>query len=146
MLQHERVYIQDENLGAWHKGGHGKKVQHSVLGRVKAKLISNPRVVVLDRWVLTTQFCSTCGHKTPHPQEKRTYVCSFCDETGDRDVHAAQNMIFLGQDERNLVGVGRPKSTPVDIGSLVQRDLSNESFGESSPMVEAGRSKPLGRD
>jgi len=144
LLEHEKVYMQDENLKGWHRSGHGKKVQHSVLGRVKVKLISNPRVVILDKWVPTTQFCSKCGHKTPHPQEKRNYVCEYCGETGDRDVHAAQNMIFLGQDERNLVGVGRTKLTPVDIGSLVQQALSNEGFEELSPVVEAGRSHPLG--
>ena len=38
LLEHERVYMQDENLSGWHKGLFGRTVQHSVLGLVKAKL------------------------------------------------------------------------------------------------------------
>ncbi len=41
LLEHEHVYMQDENLSGWHKGLFGKTVQHSVLGLVKAKLIRN---------------------------------------------------------------------------------------------------------
>ena len=43
------IYIQDENLKGWHKDGHGKAVQHSCLGRVKAKLKSQDNVYVVNR-------------------------------------------------------------------------------------------------
>ena len=35
LLEHEIVYMQDENLTGWHKGLFGGTVQHSVLGLVK---------------------------------------------------------------------------------------------------------------
>ena len=42
LLEHEHVYMQDENLKGWHKGLFGRTVQHSVLGLIKAKLIRKP--------------------------------------------------------------------------------------------------------
>ena len=48
LLEHEHVYMQDENLKGWHKGLFGRTVQHSVLGLVKAKLIKHERVTVLS--------------------------------------------------------------------------------------------------
>lgn len=86
------------------------------ISRVKAKLICNSRTVVLNRFVPTTQFCFKCGNKTPHRQDRRSFVCSFCGETEDRDIHAAGNMILLGREVRKIVGVGRAELTPVDIG------------------------------
>ena len=35
---YDNVIIQDEQLSKWMKNGHGKKVQHSCLGRIKSKL------------------------------------------------------------------------------------------------------------
>ena len=61
LLEHERVYMQDENLRGWHKGLFGRTVQHSVLGLVKAKLMSNERVTVLPAKEPTTKYCPCCG-------------------------------------------------------------------------------------
>lgn len=47
---YKQVVIQDENLRGWHKGGHGKAVQHSILGRVKKKLKTMYNVHVLSRF------------------------------------------------------------------------------------------------
>ena len=41
LLEHEHVYMQDENLTGWHKGLFGRTVQHSVLGLVKVKLMKS---------------------------------------------------------------------------------------------------------
>ena len=48
LASYKQVVIQDENLRGWHKGGHGKAVQHSILGRVKAKLKIMSNVTVLS--------------------------------------------------------------------------------------------------
>ena len=98
------IYLQDENISAWKRtNGYikaGRKLQHSVLGRVKAKLMglaeTNPeQVVVLDRFAPTTAMC-VCGTKTPHHVSKRTFECSHCGHREDRDTHAAKNMIWMG--------------------------------------------------
>jgi hypothetical protein len=38
LKNYAHIVIQDEQLRSWHRTGHGKKVQHSILGRLKAKL------------------------------------------------------------------------------------------------------------
>lgn len=93
------IYMQDENISGWHKGFFGKQVQVSVLGRVKAKLINNPRVVVLKRFTPTTQYCPACSTLNKHKLGVSVYTCP-CGYTCDRDVHAARNMIIMGKEEK----------------------------------------------
>jgi putative transposase len=139
LLQHERVYMQDEDLSGWQKSGHGKKVQHSILGRVKAKLIRHSRVVVLSRFVPTTKSCE-CGYL--HKELKlwdRTFVCPKCGFSEDRDTHAAKNMIRYGK--KNTVGQGLSKITPVDIEPLANGIVESQKL---SLVEKAGRFQPLG--
>ena len=104
LCEYETVIIQDEQIAKWHKNGHGKKVQHSVLGRVKSKLKAKSNVVILDKYVPTTRVCIECG--CYHDELKvgdRTFKCD-CGVEMDRDVHAAQNMVWF---YRYNIGVGR---------------------------------------
>ena len=97
LLEHEHVYMQDENLKGWHKGLFGRTVQHSVLGLIKAKLIKNERVTVLPSNVPTTKYCPSCGRlKKDITLADRVYECP-CGYSEDRDIHAAQNMILLSK-------------------------------------------------
>ena len=100
LLKNETVYYQDEQIHDWFKKQGqvraGKRLQGSILGRVKAKLERNPRAVMLDRYLATTATC-ICGHKTKHEPDKRIFVCEACGYSDDRDIHAAKNMIRLGQ-------------------------------------------------
>ena len=69
-LHHDIIVMQDENLTGWLKGNHGKKVWHSIMGRVKELLMKDIhiQVVVLDRFIPTTKLCPDCGqlHKALH--------------------------------------------------------------------------------
>ena len=94
------IYIQDENLKGWHKDGHGKAVQHSCLGRVKAKLKSQDNVYVVNKWNPTTQQCICCAKKHDMPQNVRTFICPHCGTTMPRDFHSANRMV---QEGRKLV-------------------------------------------
>ena len=102
LLKNETVYYQDEPLSKWFKKQGqvraGKRLQGSILGRVKEKLSRNPRAVMLDRYLATTATC-ICGCKTKHDPGKRIFVCSACGYADDRDIHAAKNMIRLGQSQ-----------------------------------------------
>ena len=93
ILQHEHVYMQDENLVEWVKR-FGKQIHHSGLGIIKAKLINHPRVHVLNRFQPSTQLCTACGTLNKLSLSERDYSCS-CGYTKDRDLHQAQNMIEL---------------------------------------------------
>lgn len=100
LLKNETVYYQDEQIKDWFKKQGqvraGKRLQGSILGRVKEKLERSPRAVMLDRYLATTATC-ICGCKTKHEPDKRTFVCKSCGYSDDRDIHAAKNMIRLGR-------------------------------------------------
>ena len=125
LSEYEKIVIQDEQLQNWHKNGHGKAVQHSVLGRVKSKLRQLPKTVVLDRSIPTTKLCSQCGqfHDELNVWD-RTFKCS-CGVEMDRDVHAAQNMVWFFE---NKVGVGRTNIKRVEMKALVSSALKCSSL------------------
>ena len=96
ILSYEHIYMQDENITGWQKGWFGKQVQYSILGRVKSKLINNPRVEVLDRFVPTTKYCPVCGNiKNDISLSDRVYHCDICGYECDRDIHSANNMTIM---------------------------------------------------
>src|SRR5574344_2485942 len=122
--QYQTTVIQDEQLKNWHKNGHGKAVQHSVLGRVKSKLLLNPNTIVLGKTVPTTKLCTKCGQW--HDEIKvwnRTFKCD-CGVEMDRDIHAAQNMVWF---YKNNVGVERTKVKRLEMKALVDQSLAMES-------------------
>ena len=88
---YEVIVIQDESLRAW-KRLWGKKLHHAILGRVKKKLKNHPRVIIISKWVPTTQYCPSCEKLNKHSLDKRMYRCS-CGYSMDRDIHAAMNMV-----------------------------------------------------
>lgn len=79
------------------------KVQHSILCRLKTKLMSYPDTIILSKWLPTTKLCHKCGSKIELELSDRQFVCS-CGVNQDRDIHAANNMIFL---YKILVGTSR---------------------------------------
>lgn len=99
ILRNEYIFLQDDNISSWkRKAGWvrgGKRLQDSILGRVKAVLMDHPRVTVIPRYTPTTATC-ICGVKTKHGLSKRIFACGSCRYTDDRDMHAAKNMIRFG--------------------------------------------------
>lgn len=94
------IFFQDENLSAWkRKKGYvssGKKIQHSIMGRVKQELQKLDGAYMLPKYAPTTAWCPVCGNKTKHFVDKRTFSCPHCNHEMNRDLHAALNMIILG--------------------------------------------------
>ena len=90
------IVIQDEQIGEWKQDGlSGTKIQHSILGRIKNKLSMNDRVVILDKWFPTTKYCYKCGNKVELELKDRIFECPNCKKKEDRDIHAANNMIYF---------------------------------------------------
>ena len=110
MLSMYKVVMQDEQLSNWQKGGHGKKVSHGVLGRVKDGLLSRDDTYVIDKMVPTTKLCTCCGEHVEMGQWDRRFVCPCCGHEDDRDVHAAKNMLWLFGN-RGALCVGRTEYT-----------------------------------
>ena len=126
----------------------GRKIQRSVLGRVKTRLSANPRVTVLGKHVATTATC-ICGAKTKHTPDKRTFVCASCGYSDDRDIHAAKNMIRLSGVDNLKLSTDRTELTPVELTTsacdVVGRELGSVSpHAQVRPDVEAGSPSPLG--
>lgn len=91
------IFIQDEQLQNWHKNGHGKAVQHSILGKVKSKLKSQTNCFVISKWLPTSKFCFDCGEKhSLLTVNEREFVCPNCGVVYDRDTHAAKNILKYG--------------------------------------------------
>jgi putative transposase len=119
--EYKTIVIQDEQLSNWMKGNHGKAVQHSVMGRVKAKLMLNPKTIVLSKTVPTTKLCTSCGQY--HDDMKvwdRTFTCG-CGVNMDRDVHAALDMVWFYE---HNVGVGHTNFKRAEMEALVLSALS----------------------
>lgn len=121
MKAYDKVIIQDEQLAYWQKDRHGKRVQHSCMGSIKAKLKMLQNCIMLDKWIPTTKLCQ-CGYVNHDIDEKdRIITCPICDRTYDRDINAAQNMVRIYQQ------VLKNNSVPKDI-----REVKLEDFKASA--------------
>lgn len=152
ILGYEQVFMQDENIAGWRsKRGYvrgGRKIQRSVLGRVKARLMANPRVTVLGKHVATTATC-ICGVRTKHSPDKRVFVCDSCGYKDDRDIHAAKNMVRLSGVDNLELSTDRTELTPVELTTsacdVVGKERSSGlSAAQVRPDEEAGSPSPLG--
>jgi putative transposase len=70
------------------------------------------QVVVINRWLPTSQMCSICGH---HDGKKelsiREWQCKSCGAVHDRDINAALNILAAGLAESQNGRGAAPKST-----------------------------------
>lgn len=119
--KYKTIIIQDEQLNNW-MINHGRKVQHSILGRVKSRFIKLDNVKVLNKYVPTTKMCVNCGKIHEMPLSQRTFKCD-CGLEEDRDLHAANNMVWF---YKNNIGVGRTEIKPVELRNLVSKALKQE--------------------
>ena len=115
----DEVIFQDEQLQHW-KVKNGKSVQHSVLGKVKAKLNTKQNCHMIDRWFPTTKLCTNCGTYNDNLKlSDRKFVCPNCGITDGRDIHAAKNMIWIY--DNIVVGLGRTDLKRVEMEPLVRQ-------------------------
>ena len=123
------IIIQDDNLNNMKDGNEGtdraKVIQHSILGRVKSKLNSKDNVIWLDRWCPTTQYCVKCGTKTKLDLKERTFVCKNCGNAEDRDIHAANNMIYFFLEYAKSKNINTSQELAGVLTTIKWNDLSN---------------------
>ena len=109
------VVMQDENIKGWHKGLFGKEVQNSALGTLRRKLMSDPNVLVIDRFFPSTRMCPICGHMHESiTLSDRIFACPICGYTEDRDVKSAKTLLLAGKHEIACRCPGQTP-TPVDV-------------------------------
>ena len=102
---------EDEMIHNWQAGLFGRRVQHSAMGYIKAKLKTNLKTYVVSRSYPSTQICPACGQKTKQPLKKRDYDCSYCGwHHASRDVKSAQSILLRALYEVNVSPEQRAKS------------------------------------
>jgi len=115
------IVMQDEQISEWRQDGlSGSKIQHSILGRIKHKLMYSDRVNILDKWFPTTKYCANCGSKIDLELKDRIFECPKCKIKEDRDIHAANNMIYFYLHSINAPGT--------DVNMLVNNKISYKEF------------------
>jgi len=103
--EYDIIYYQDEQIAKWRKFNRGfaKNIQHSYLGRVKAKLrelSKSERAFEISKWTPSTKYCPQCGSLNDGIQlSDRVFKCN-CGYQFDRDVHAAKNVKLFGSTKR----------------------------------------------
>lgn len=122
LSSYKQVIIQDEQLNQW-KIKHGNKVHHSVLGRVKAKLKTKENCIVLNKYYPTSKLCTKCGNYNDNLKRKdRTFVCPVCGYKYDRDIHAANNMLWFYD---NIVAMGHSEVKRTELQRIVNTICDN---------------------
>lgn len=123
--KYELIVIQDELLQGWQSGLFGKQIQHSILGRIKAKIkekaLKNKKFVIISKKYKTTQMCCRCGKIHKMELKDRQYICD-CGNNIDRDLNSAINILKIGLEQIELTPVEMNNSlskTQEDAKSLV---------------------------
>ena len=104
LKNYDTIYFQDEQISSWRRFNRGfaRNIQHSYLGRIKAKLIileKSGRSFKISKTMPTTKFCPQCGCLNTLTLADRIYNCG-CGYSCDRDVHAARNVKLFGSTKR----------------------------------------------
>jgi len=95
---YEKVYMQNENIKGWKSGLFGRNIQHTSIGGITSRLRDNlETLVLLNRFLPTTQTCSDCGHKQKMSLSDRVFKCESCGFEIDRDWNSARDMVLFGE-------------------------------------------------
>lgn len=93
------IVIEDLNISGMMKNRHlSKAVAQQKFFEFKTKLINkckenNIELRIVDRWYPSSKLCHNCGHiKKDLKLSDRTYICSECGYTEDRDINASLNL------------------------------------------------------
>ena len=100
--KYELIVIQDEMITKWKEGWFGKQIQHSILGKIKAKIkeksSQDKRFVIISKKHKTTQMCCKCGKINKIELSDRIYNCD-CGNTMNRDLNSAYNILKIGLEQ-----------------------------------------------
>jgi len=138
--KYKLICIQDENIKGWHSGFFGKQVQHSILGRIKSKLMKLNTTLVVDRFQPSTKLCPMCGSLNKLKLNDRIYKCScgFCE---DRDIKSAKLITVLALNQ--YIGTEHTNFKPVEIltsglsekYNILFNNIKLESLNQEAPIL-----------
>lgn len=106
--------------GAAAKGGLNKSILDAGWGRffifLHYKSVSLGKLVFAVPPHYTSQICSACGEIVKKSLSTRTHVCNFCGFSANRDHNAAMNILRIGMDTIQALGIGLVEA-PTDLWS-----------------------------
>jgi transposase len=106
------IVLQDDDIAAWKKGGHGKKIQGTGIGRIKSGLKNKSETSILvSQWYASSQTCSCCGFKQKMARGIDRYICPECQMEMGRDINGARTI--------------RDEGLKLGEKTLIQENLSN---------------------
>ena len=104
--KYELIVIQDDNIKGWQAGRYGKTISRSAVGQLKKELKKldsdgqgGRKVIVIARWIPTTQECPACLEKTKLGLSQRTFICAKCGFSEPRDKKGAKCTFSYGKHE-----------------------------------------------
>ncbi|GAA0370419.1 IS607 family element RNA-guided endonuclease TnpB [Micromonospora gifhornensis] len=103
------------------------------------------RLVVADRWYPSSKTCSGCGTvKAKLALSERTYTCTTCGLTLDRDLNAARNLAALAREVDTagsgpVAGRGADRKTRARGLVAVKRQPGTASAGQTGTVLPQGR-------
>jgi len=128
---YKKVYAQNDTIKSWQKGLFGKQIQHTGIGGIISRLKNNLETLVLiDRFLPTTQTCSNCGHKQKISLSDRVFKCENCGFEIGRDWNSARDMVLFGEKTPENLSLDWAEVTPVE------REASARIL-ESNPYIRA---------
>ena len=120
---YEVIALQDDSIKGWQSGRYGRTISRSAVGQLKKelkKLDSDGRkVIVIDRYLPTTQECPDCLVKTKLELSQRTFTCSKCGFEEPRDRKGARCIYCYGMYELETgIKPRRAGRTPLSVEQL----------------------------
>jgi putative transposase len=100
-------------------------------------------LVVADRWYPSSKTCSSCGARKPSLRlDERTYDCTACGASIDRDLNAAINLARLAgpstRSGREDVNSGQREVDEPDAARAADAPLDDLSTPPQHPLVKTG--------
>ncbi len=103
---------------------------------MKAKLIANPNVLVVDRFFPSTKMCPSCGAINECiTLSDRMFTCG-CGYSEDRDVKAAKTLLLAG---RQIMSCTLPEQKRTPEARKSDFDTSYEIWKHSARRPEKGK-------
>lgn len=148
--QHATLVIEDLNVaGMLHNRRLARHIADAGWAELRRQLDykttwNGGRLVVADRWYPSSKTCSGCGAvKAKLPLAERTYTCTTCGLTLDRDLNAARNLAALaatvaGSGPETLNGRGADRKTPPTGLVAAKRQPGTANAGQAGTVPPQG--------
>ncbi|MGC4797393.1 IS607 family element RNA-guided endonuclease TnpB [Micromonospora saelicesensis] len=150
--EHGTVVVEDLNVaGMLHNRKLARHIADAGFAEIRRQLAyktqwSGGQLIVANRWYPSSRACSGCGAvKTKLALSERTYTCTTCGVTLDRDLNAALNLAALARDvvddrsgRESLNGRGADRKTPLAGLVAVKRLPGTAPAGQTGTVPPQG--------